>query len=113
MAALECYRFEFRAMGTMCSMHLYGPSEKEAGTAAHAAINEIGRIEARFSRYRAESDLSLINQTAAEGGTIELDDETAGLVEYAIAAFHRSGGLFDVTSGILRRAWDFRSGSIA
>jgi len=31
---------------------------------------------------------------------------------YETASYRQSGGLFDITSGILRRAWDFKSGRL-
>jgi len=41
-----------------------------------------------------------------------VDAETAALLDYAEIGFRHSGGLFDVTSGILRQAWDFKSGRV-
>jgi thiamine biosynthesis lipoprotein len=41
-----------------------------------------------------------------------VDDETAKLLDYAFACYKRSGGLFDITSGLLRRIWDFKSGRL-
>ena len=41
------------------------------------------------------------------GGTVVVDAETAGLLTYAFACFNQSSGLFDITSGLLRKAWDF------
>ena len=38
-----------------------------------------------------------------------MDDETARLLNYAKVGFEQSEGLFDITSGILRKAWNFRS----
>ena len=35
---------------------------------------------------------------------VEVDDETAALLDYAAIAHAQSGGLFDITSGVLRRA---------
>lgn len=70
---------------------------------------EVFRIEGRYSRYREDSFLSHINRTAAAGGALDVDVETAGLLDYAYAAYRKSDGLFDITSGVLRRAWDFSS----
>ena len=61
----------------------------------------------RYSRYRDTSLVSEINRMAAVGGSIEVDAETAGLLDYADACHRASDGLFDVSSGILRRAWRF------
>ena len=74
---------------------------------AAAAEAEVRRIEARYSRYRADSELSRINLIAAAGGTTDVDAETAGLIAYAKACFQSSAGAFDITSGLLRQAWNF------
>ena len=93
-------------MGSECELDLY-----EGNRQVVAAIEaEVVRIEHRYSRYRPDSLLTRINETAQIGGTIEVDDETAALLNYAFACYHKSGGLFDITTGILRRAWDFPSG---
>ena len=65
------------------------------------------RIEAKYSRYRADSILSRIN-AAAGGNAVAVDRETDALLDYAAACWRESGGLFDATSGVLRNAWDFR-----
>ena len=38
---------------------------------------------------------------------MEVDDETARLIDFGEKLYHMSDGLFDITSGILRRAWKF------
>jgi len=68
---------------------------------------EVRRIEAKYSRYQPDSVLSRINRHA--GQRISIDAETAYLVNYARACFEQSDGLFDISSGILRSAWDFRN----
>ena len=77
-----------------------------------AAAAEVRRIEAAYSRYRADSIVSRINAAAGSGERITVDAETAGLLDFAASLHAQSGGLFDITSGILRRAWDFRSGRL-
>ena len=67
-------------------------------------------LEARYSRYRAESIVSLINQRAGSGIFTEVDPETQALLALAGQLWAESGGLFDITSGPLRQAWDFRAG---
>ena len=67
-------------------------------------------LEARYSRYRAESIVSVINQRAGSGIFTELDPETQALLGLAGRLWAESGGLFDITSGPLRQAWDFRAG---
>jgi thiamine biosynthesis lipoprotein len=105
-------RRAFRAMGTPCEIQLYADSQAQAVRAVEAAVADVARLEARYSRYRDDSLLSAINRVAAAGGEIEVDAETAGLLDYAAACHAQSGGLFDVTSGVLRRAWRFDSGRL-
>lgn len=98
-------RRRFRAMGCPCQIWLHG--DTAAGVARQAEA-EILRLEAKYSRYRDDSVLSRIN-AAAGADWVEIDPETEQLLDYAAVAWEQSGGLFDITSGILRRAWDFRS----
>jgi thiamine biosynthesis lipoprotein len=67
----------------------------------------VKRIETRYSRYRDDSELARINKVAATGGSIDIDAETVGLMAYAKACFTKSEGAFDITSGPLRKAWNF------
>jgi FAD:protein FMN transferase len=62
------------------------------------------RIEAKYSRYRP-SAVTTINQ--ANGRDVVLDEESADLIDYAVTCHELSGGLFDITSGALRRVWRF------
>lgn len=104
---MQVHATSFRAMGTPCEIRLAAAGAAEAGELARAAIAEVARLEARYSRYREDSDLSAINRVAAAGGSITVDAETAALLDYADACHRQSGGLFDISSGILRRAWRF------
>ena len=70
----------------------------------------LGSLEARYSRYRAYSIVSVINQRAGSGIFTEVDAETQALLDLAGRLWGASGGLFDITSGPLRQVWDFRAG---
>lgn len=104
-------RFAFQAMGSPCEIQIEGAGAR-AATAANAAIADVRRLEERYSRYRDDSFLSAINRVAATGGSIEVDPETAGLLDYAEACFRESEGRFDITSGVLRKAWRFKDGEL-
>ena len=96
-------------MGSPCVIQLYANTRHKAQQAAHAVITDVQRLEALYSRYRDDSFLSEINRVAAKGGCISVDMETAGLLDYAMTCYCESDGLFDITSGILRRVWNFKS----
>ncbi len=104
-AGLEkLYSFPFCAMGSSCTLHLYSARGEEIEETAQYAISEVLRIETRYSRYRSESVLSGINRAAENGGSIGVDEETGGLLDYAFSCYQKSNGLFDITSGLLRKA---------
>lgn len=105
-------RYDFKAMGCPCAIHLYGTTRRRIDALAAVAIAEVTRIERTYSRYRDDSLTTRINRSAGNPDGSIVDDETASLLDYAATAFRQSGGLFDITSGILRQAWDFRSGRL-
>lgn len=95
-------------MASPCQVMLYAVSEQAAQALAQPAIDEVLRIERRYSRYRADSVVGRINAASGSGAWIELDAEAVSLFDYAAQLHALSEGLFDITSGVLRRAWDFR-----
>jgi len=109
---VEARRYPFRAMGSVCELRLYGDGEAQVDDVAEAARAEVLRLERKYSRYRDDSLTTRVNRSAGDRAGVDVDEETASLLDYADTAFRESGGLFDVTSGILRAAWDFRSGRV-
>jgi thiamine biosynthesis lipoprotein len=101
------FRFGFSAMAAENEVQVCAQGDAQAAKLANAAIAEVRRIEAKYSRYRDDSLLSRIN-AAAGGEAIEVDEETLRLLMFADACHRQSDGLFDATSGVLRRAWNFR-----
>ncbi len=101
------YRFAFKAMGSPCEIQLYGSDAAATHALAQRVIDDVRRLEMRYSRYRVDSELSRINQVAASGGAVEVDAETASLLDYADTCHRQSDGMFDITSGLLRKAWRF------
>jgi thiamine biosynthesis lipoprotein len=102
----------FYAMASECTAYLCGETAAKLEQLAATAENEVRRIEARYSRYRGDSELTRINKLAANGGSIDIDPETAGLIGYAKACFAKSDGAFDITSGLLRKVWNFSAARV-
>ena len=88
-------------------------AQRSAETILDQAAELLASLESRFSRYRPESLITQINQRAGSGNYTELDIETRGLFDLAGQLWTESEGLFDITSGPLRHAWDFRAGGNA
>jgi FAD:protein FMN transferase len=96
---------QFQAMATPCEIRIETRDHELAGRATQAAMAVARRIEAKFSRYREDSVIGRINK--AGGQSVTVDKETARLLDFAAQCFEISDGLFDITSGVLRRAWTF------
>jgi len=103
------HRYAFHAMAATNEVQVHAPDRPRAEAMAARAIEEVRRIEAKYSRYRPDSIVSRIN-AAAGAGPVAVDTETAQLLDYADACWRQSGGLFDATSGVLRRVWRFEPG---
>lgn len=104
---LDIFVARFVAMASPCEVVLSASDEREAQHHAQVAVTEVRRIERKYSRYLADSALQAIN--TARGDWAEVDAETASLLDFAAQMYALSDGLFDATSGVLRRAWDFRT----
>lgn len=102
----------FRAMGGPCRLRFACADEAQAKRAISAAEAEVRRLEQKYSRYLPDSLVSRINRAAGTGRPVPIDSETAGLLGFAHTLWQQSAGLFDLTAGVLRRAWDFKSGRL-
>ncbi|MFK7890681.1 MAG: FAD:protein FMN transferase [Granulosicoccus sp.] len=100
-----CWVGIFRAMASPCEVHLEMKSRKKAEHLLRLAHSEALRIESRFSRYREDNIVWTINNSA--GSAVSVDEETARMIDFAEQCFELSEGLFDITSGVLRRVWRF------
>jgi thiamine biosynthesis lipoprotein len=105
--SLSVQRFPFRAMGSACEVVLASCSDKDAQRLSQMAISEVIRIERKYSRYTPDSVVSHVNQQAGVA-PVACDDETWALLQYAAKLHEQSGGMFDITSGVLRQAWNFQ-----
>jgi thiamine biosynthesis lipoprotein len=95
-------------MASRCEVRLHAPDAGTAAAWAEAAIAEVRRIEAKYSRYRDDSVTTAINRGAGRAA-VSVDDETAHLIDFGAALHAQSKGRFDLTSGVLRRVWDFKA----
>src|SRR5689334_5855510 len=92
-------------MAGPCEVLVDTDSPPRAERALELARQEARRIERKFSRYLPDSEVGRIN--ASHGQPVRVDEETAHLLDYAATCYEVSEGLFDITSGVLRRAWKF------
>ncbi len=110
-------RYPFKAMGCPCELHIqlnsypnsYPNSRIESQKCAALIIDEAKRLEKKYSRYRQDSITHNINKQAGKPEGLSIDKETSALLDFAETCFQQSGGLFDISSGVLRKVWDFQS----
>lgn len=95
----------FRAMASPCEILIAACSLADAQMLATIAFDEVKRIEKKFSRYRDDNIVFKINNS--HGTCVEIDEEVHRLLTFSDQCYHASGGLFDITSGVLRQVWIF------
>lgn len=111
---LECTRrgddwlVKFQAMASPCEVLFDMAESTQAQWLGGLAREETLRIEQKFSRYLSDNIIHQINNSL--GAPVEVDEETAGLLEFAGHLHKVSNGRFDITSGVLRRLWRFDGG---
>ncbi len=110
--ALRLHTKSFRAMGSPCTIKVYAQEKSVANRVMARAVERVAVLEQRYSRFLPDNLLSGVNHAAETGGVHAIDPEFAALLDYADACHRTSGGFFDITSGLLRKAWDFRSGRV-
>lgn len=80
----------FPAMGSRA--HLIGIGDAVSWLRARSRIDE---LESRWSRFRAGSEISLVN--SRDGLATVVSGDTSLLIRRSVAAWRRTGGLFDPT----------------
>lgn len=102
------YTTRFALMGGAATIRFVDDRGRQRAEAiARAAEREALRIERKFSRFLDDSVVSEITRHAGVA-PVAVDDETVGLVEATLELARLTGGKFDPTIGVLRRAWNFR-----
>jgi thiamine biosynthesis lipoprotein len=98
----------FVAMASPCEVLIEEAPADLARQLLDVVASEAWRIERKFSRYRTDSAVHRINDCA--GSETVVDEESANLLDFAATLTRLSAGAFDITSGVLRKAWTFDGG---
>lgn len=92
------------AMGTLYTVEAEGPAVESAIAAAFA---EVRRLDALWSTYQPDSELSRVNRDAAKRW-VPVSAETAAMLTRALGYARDTDGAFDPTVGPLVSAWGFK-----
>ncbi len=99
------YLLAFNAMASPCEVLIEHHEKDLAFEVGQIIATEAWRIEDKYSRYNQQSVCGQLNLNA--GNACPIDEETFLLLQFAQQCYDISDGLFDLTSGILRKAWQF------
>ncbi|MBL4900090.1 MAG: FAD:protein FMN transferase [Colwellia sp.] len=93
-------------MASPCEVIIQSTDKKLAVKLGDIIATEVWRIEEKYSRYNQRSVCSIINNHA--GRSVDIDEETYLLLNFAQQCYQLSDGLFDISSGVLRKTWSFQ-----
>ena len=84
----------------------FGANEPAGVTAAQRALDEIDAVEEQLSVFRASSEISYVNRTAAREPA-KVQSSLFELLLLCRQLYEETQGCFDVTAGPLTRCWGF------
>ena len=87
-------RWEGTALGAPASIQLFHTDEAQARAAIAAGLDELKRLEAVFSVYRADSSISMLNR---EGVLENAPDDFIAMLTRALSLAKISDGVYDPT----------------
>jgi FAD:protein FMN transferase len=97
----------FRALGTACVIQFRCEDEKKSLLFLADALGWLGDFEAKFSRFRADSLVSQINQAAGRDW-VAIDQEMETMLDLANDMFQLTHGILDPSMLPLLQVWDWK-----
>jgi FAD:protein FMN transferase len=112
-AASHVLRIARRAMACDFEVLLPAAGPADATRAAVAALDLVDQLEAQLTVFRAESEVSQLNQQAFSG-PVAVEQRLFQLLERAKLIHEETAGAYDVATGALTKLWGFyrRSGRL-
>lgn len=101
-------RVDFRALGTSCTIQFRLTETKTSLQFVAAALDWLTHFEGKFSRFRADSEISKINAAAGKDW-VHVDAETEKLLDLAEDLHHLTEGILDPTMLPLLKVWDWKT----
>jgi thiamine biosynthesis lipoprotein len=102
-AEMSLLRLSRRAMATTFEIAIPA-GRPQALDAAKAALDEIDRLEQQLTVFREDSEVSLLNQRAAET-PVEVESGLHALLAEAARIHRETEGAFDISTGALINLW--------
>lgn len=103
----DWYKAEHAIMGTEVGVELWHEDVEHARHCADQVFTEMRRIDALMSPYISESELTKINNQAAQA-PVKISDEMFGLIKESLKYSELSSGAFDITFSSVGYLYDYR-----
>lgn len=104
----EWYKSERAIMGTMVIVDIWHDKPEVANKCSKQVFNEMYRIDQAMSPLRDDSELSAINQHAADR-EVKISDEIYQLIDKSLELSRASNGAFDITFASVGYLYDYRN----
>jgi thiamine biosynthesis lipoprotein len=105
--ATESYWLHVSRKAMACRFEITLPQTAQTGVrVASAALDEVARLEQQLTVFRADSEVSAINQHAATEA-VPVEPGLFALLELCQQLARATAGAFDITAGPLSRCWGF------
>ena len=103
------YKQEQSIMGTLITVEFWDEDSQHAKRCAEQVFTEMRRIDTLMSPYKANSELSRLNQQAA-AKPIQVSEELFKLLQKSLHISRISNGAFDITFSSVGYLYDYRQG---
>lgn len=101
----ERFAYEKAEMGLPVRVTLYAPDEATARAAADRAFARVEALNAVFSDYDSDSELSKLSDSAGSAQAVRVGAELWQVLEFAQRVSTLSNGGFDITVGPVVNLW--------
>jgi FAD:protein FMN transferase len=99
---------EQKHMGTYVSITVALPESEKVLEAIDAGFAEVSRLASTLSEWRADSQISAVNQQAGKQA-VKVGKELFDILEMAHTISQKSNGAFDITFGPLGGLWNYKA----
>jgi len=104
----DWFVYEQTIMGTRTSVELHTNTQQQADKCSQLVFDEMNRIDALMSPYKADSELAKINREASEKA-VKISQELFNLLKRSLEFSEMSGGAFDITFASVGFLYDYRN----
>jgi thiamine biosynthesis lipoprotein len=108
MTQADWYSSEHSIMGTNIEVDIWADNQQQADKGLAAVLKTMQDLDQLMSSYIDTSELSRLNREAQSGQAVKVSPALFSVLLEAQRISELSEGAFDITSGVLTKAYDFK-----